>query len=307
MNVLDNPNIFEFREALWDGKPVLITNGMNEWPAMSTWNLEYLRRAAVKDGMPLPLFHAVNARDTMRPLDEWLPIDEVMDRLWGARPAAPYPDGSLFYLKQRGLQEFPGLLRDVRRPAFYGQGIVEVNLWIGTAGCWSPMHFDYADNLMCHVAGTRRVHLFAPEQGRSLYPAYSVGPLNDDLTPAHFSMVTDIRHPDVARHPDFTGATPTAIVDLGPGQMLYVPPYWWHFVEITKGPAILVNFWYALQYGAPIIKADQDAENQMLATLRGLLERADPVRRTALAHVVRVMCETAGTSSTTVSAPAAEG
>jgi hypothetical protein len=217
-----------------------------------------------------------------------------MDRLWGTRPAAPYPDGSLFYLKQRGLHELPGLLQDVRRPLFYGHGIQAVNLWIGMTGSWTPLHFDQADNLMCEVAGTRRVTLYSPEQGRSLYPAFAVGPQDDELTPSYFSMVKDVRDADPARFPDFAGVEPAFDIELAPGEMLYVPSYWWHFVEITDAPAILVNFWYALQYGQPLRADEQQIEETMMVTLRGLLDRADPARREALAHLVRAMCDVAG-------------
>jgi hypothetical protein len=292
--VLNNPNLFEFKDVVWRGQPALVTGGMSEWPAMTRWTHAYLREAEVKDGAALPVFHAATRHDSPRPLDGRMPIAEAMDRVWNQRPAAPYPEGSLFYVKQRPLQEFPGLLRDVRRPLFYSDGLVEVNLWIGGTGCWSPLHFDRADNLMCEVAGTRRVRLYAPEQGAALYPVFAVGTVDDEVTPGHFSMVGDVRHADLARFPDFAGITPAVDVELGAGEMLYVPAYWWHFVEITSGPAILVNFWYALQYGEPIRKEEQDIELALLDSLRSLLDRADPARRAALASVVRALCDTAG-------------
>jgi hypothetical protein len=289
--VLNNPNIFEFRDFVWRGQPVLVTGAMTEWPAMTRWNHAYLREAAVKDDAPLPMFYAPGPRDLMYGLDERWPIAEVIDRLWGARPAAPYPEGSLFYLKQRGLQELPGLLADVRRPLFYGHDIQAVNLWIGNTGCWTPLHFDQADNVMCQVAGTRRVRLYSPEQGRSLYPVFAAGPLDDELMPPYFSMVSDVRSADLSRLPDFAGVEPVVDIELRPGEMLYVPAYWWHFVEITDGPGILVNFWYALQYGALLTADEQQAETTMLEALRGLLDRADPARRAALVSLVRALCD----------------
>jgi hypothetical protein len=292
--VLHDPNIFAFRDFVWRGQPVLVTGAMTEWPAMTRWNHAYLRAAAVKEDAPLPVFHAPQPRDTMSVLDERMPMAELMDRLWGARPAAPYPEGSLFYLKQRGLHELPGLLADVRRPLFYGHAIQAVNLWIGNSGCWTPLHFDQADNVMCQVTGTRRVKLYAPEQSRALYPVFAVGPLDDELRPPYFSMVNDVRRADLSRFPDFAGTEPAFDIHLRPGEMLYVPAYWWHFVEITDGPAILVNFWYALQYGNPLNAEEQALETTMLEALRGLLDRADPARRAALVGLVRALSDAAG-------------
>ena len=110
LGVLNNPNLFEFRDYVWRGQPVLVTGAMAEWPALTKWNHAYLREADVKSDGRVPVFYARHPRDMMRALEEWLPIAEVIDRIWGVRDASPYPPGSLFYLKQRGLQELPGLL-----------------------------------------------------------------------------------------------------------------------------------------------------------------------------------------------------
>lgn len=291
---LDAADISEFQALVRRGQPVLITGAMAEWPALERWNHGYLRAATVRDDSPLPVFHAPGPGLQMRPLDVVLELPEIVDRLWNLHPAAPFPDGSIFYLKQQPLQNFAGLLRDVRRPAFYGSHIVEANLWMGGDGAWSPLHFDYADNLMCQVVGTRRVWLYAPQQGSALYPAFAYRPAGDEITPPHFSLVGDARSADSGRYPRFAGLQPTAAIDLVRGEMLYIPPYWWHHVEIVHGPAVQVNFWYSLQYGGPLVADDRNAEAAQLDALRVLFERASPARRRALGAVVRTLTELAG-------------
>jgi len=291
---LNEPAAAEFREQIAAGRPVLVNGGLSEWPAMLRWDHDYLRNAAVKDGVTLGIFQADRASDWLKTVDGAMPMAEIVDRIWQARPEDPFPRGSLFYMKQQPLQNFPGLLKDVRRPQFYPDNIVEVNLWVGGQGSWSPLHFDMADNLMCQVLGTRRVWLYEPGQSRDLYPVFATGALDNPDVPAHFSMIGDVRAADTGRFARFAGVQPAAAVDLEPGQMLYVPPYWWHHVEIVDGPAILVNFWYAAQFGGPLTKDEQQKELELVANLRGLFERAHPARQGALTGMFESICHLAG-------------
>ena len=66
-----------------------------------------------------------------------------------------------------------------------------------------------------------------------------------------FSPV-DILRPDLGTgpgaHPRFAAATPT-VCDVGPGDVLFVPSYWWHEVfsrpDEQDGWNLAVNWWYA--------------------------------------------------------------
>ncbi|HEY7789135.1 MAG TPA: cupin-like domain-containing protein [Vicinamibacterales bacterium] len=292
--MLDAETASRFPDLAAQGQPLVVTGAMEQWPALRLWDYAYLRDAEVKNGSPLPVFHASRRGMPMRPLEQWLPLSEIVERLWNTRPADPFPEGSLFYAKQRGLQDFPGLLRDVRRPLFYPDHLVEVNLWLGGAGCSSPLHFDYVDNLMCQVRGERRVLLYAPGQGRALYPAYALREPTDESTPPHFSLVGNPHTADPAAFPRFADVRPAHDLRLGPGEMLYIPPYWWHHVEITDGPAVQVNFWYSLQYGALMTADDHRAETEVMEHLRVLLDRASPARRSGLGAVITSLCEATG-------------
>lgn len=113
------------------------------------------------------------------------------------------------------------------------------NIWIGSAATIST-HFDTSENIACAVTGKRRFTLFPPEQVRNLY----IGPL--DSTPAGqpVSMV-DLNHPDLERYPRFAEALKHAlVVELEPGDAIYIPPLWWHNVDSFGDFNILVNYWW---------------------------------------------------------------
>ncbi|GFD69292.1 cupin [Alteromonas sp. KUL106] len=112
-------------------------------------------------------------------------------------------------------------------------------LWIGNKSRIAA-HYDAPDNLICVASGKRRVTLFPPSQTKNLY----VGPLH--FTPAGqaISMV-DFSEPDLKQYPRFERAIEHAlVVELLPGDALYIPSMWWHHIEGTESINLLINYWW---------------------------------------------------------------
>ena len=116
---------------------------------------------------------------------------------------------------------------------------IEPRLWIGNATRVAA-HFDVADNLAIVAAGRRRFILFPPEQVNNLY----VGPL--DFTPAGQPIsLVDPEAPDFTRFPLFHDAMSSAqIAELEPGDAIYIPSPWWHYVAALSPVNLLVNYWW---------------------------------------------------------------
>lgn len=113
------------------------------------------------------------------------------------------------------------------------------SIWIGgatTATC----HFDALDNIACCVAGKRRFTLFPPNQISNLYP----GPLEPTPGGQVISLV-DFKNPDLQKFPRFSDALLSAqVIELEPGDALYIPSMWWHHVESLEHYNVLVNYWW---------------------------------------------------------------
>jgi len=118
-------------------------------------------------------------------------------------------------------------------------------LWIGNATRIAT-HFDASPNLAVCVAGRRRFTLFPPEQVANLY----LGPLDNTLAGPPNSMV-DPDAPDFDRYPRFVEALAHAqVVELNPGDALFIPAIWWHHVRALDRFNVLVNYWWAYDSSA---------------------------------------------------------
>jgi len=167
-----------------------------------------------------------------------------------------------------------------------------VSLWIGTPTRIAA-HNDFPDNLACCVAGRRRFTLFPPDQFRNLY----LGPI--DNTPAGRAVsLVDFHAPDFAAHPAFAEALKHAqVVELEPGDALFIPSMWWHHVEGLAPFNILMNYWW--RDTPRFLGQPQDALNHAILSIRDLPAEDKAIWRDLFDHYVF-----ANTSQTTEHIPA---
>eukprot|EP00069_Balaena_mysticetus_P013177 bmy_21980T0 len=109
----------------------------------------------------------------------------------------------------------------------------------------TPAHYDEQQNFFAQIKGYKRCILFPPDQFECLYP-YPVH------HPCDRQSQVDFDNPDYERFPNFQNVVGYETV-VGPGDVLYIPMYWWHHIEslLNGGITITVNFWYK---GAPTPK-----------------------------------------------------
>uniref|UniRef100_UPI0035901BAF hypoxia-inducible factor 1-alpha inhibitor-like isoform X1 n=1 Tax=Myxine glutinosa TaxID=7769 RepID=UPI0035901BAF len=111
-------------------------------------------------------------------------------------------------------------------------------LLIGMEGNVTPCHYDEQQNFFAQVKGRKRCILFPPEQFDCLYPY----PIHH---PCDRQSQVDFDDPDYDNFPEFRKVSGYETV-VGPGDVLYIPMYWWHHIEsmMHGGITFSVNFWY---------------------------------------------------------------
>uniref|UniRef100_H2ZFW9 JmjC domain-containing protein n=2 Tax=Ciona savignyi TaxID=51511 RepID=H2ZFW9_CIOSA len=126
--------------------------------------------------------------------------------------------------------------------AAFGWGQLSSNLLlIGLEGNITPVHYDEQENFFAQISGYKRCILFSPDQFDCLYP-------HPVAHPCDRQSQVDLSNPDYKRFPKFRNVRPTEAI-VGPGDVLYIPMYWWHQIEslLSRGlppVTVSVNFWY---------------------------------------------------------------
>lgn len=125
--------------------------------------------------------------------------------------------------------------------------VTSFNLWIGSSGHTSCLHYDPMDGTLVQLHGQKHVLLFPPDQTYNLYPVPLLKQLRHGLTlRAAYSQVYP-RSTDVAAFPKFQKALPFAqSAVLNPGDILFIPAGWWHeLTTLTPSPMVcsINRFW----------------------------------------------------------------
>ena len=188
---------------------------------------------------------------------------------------APGPDGQrdVAYLAQHPLfTQLPSLRSDIRipdlcytspppHPTDAGKNQPEVdepllNAWFGPPGTITPLHNDPYHNLLVQVVGYKYVRLYSPTDTKHMYARgkedgvemnntsmVDVGAVEGWDQPPEARQLTDEEKEDEKRREASFRKAPYLDCILGPGDTLYIPIGWWHYVR-GLSVSFSVSFWW---------------------------------------------------------------
>lgn len=98
-----------------------------------------------------------------------------------------------------------------------------------------PLHYDATDNLYAMAWGRKRAIIGEPGQLDALYRYPNDHPLVG-------SSQVNLTDPDLDRYPHFKDATLREVL-VGPGDLLYLPAFWWHEFSQPFEDTAALNLW----------------------------------------------------------------
>ncbi|XP_040583251.1 tRNA wybutosine-synthesizing protein 5 [Lepeophtheirus salmonis] len=129
-------------------------------------------------------------------------------------------------------EDFPELGEDFTFPTtfFPSNKLFSSILRISSPSVRIWTHYDVLDNFYVQIVGTKRAIFWAPHSALDLY-------LEGDK-----SAVVDVNNPDPELYPKFLSAQ-KYIVDLEPGDVLFIPSLWFHNMEALSFGVAVNIFW----------------------------------------------------------------
>jgi hypothetical protein len=256
------PEVFHQLYLSGYGKPVIITDAMNSWTALSRWTFDLFKTRYGSDKVAPRIYSGLNSAKLMT-LGDYL---DYLDAPQGLSPGlwidaatfhprqAPTKTSKLpLYLAWSVFVRHPELLEDVElSPKFMEDWLpflpaalrntldqatkyFSAGILIGPKNAQIGLHYDFLEThaYLAQIVGRKRCVLFSPEDSAALYK----GDVNVDA-------------PDFEKFPLFRNATAYECT-LEPGELLFIPHRWWHHVVgLEKSITVNYNFFNHVNFGA---------------------------------------------------------
>ncbi len=116
-----------------------------------------------------------------------------------------------------------------------------VNLWAGQTGVVAPCHYDGHHNMYVQLSGRKRFWIWPPTAWPLLRPFPFLHPSHAQAQ-VNVSTVIAAATDTPALLAERLAAAEARVVDLDPGELLYLPPLWFHQTEALT-PSISLNVW----------------------------------------------------------------
>ncbi len=203
-------------------KPLIIEKGIEDWPAYTKWNLEYMSEVAGDKMVPLYDDRPLNAKEKFNEAHATMKMSEYVALL------KKEPTRYRIFLWNI-LKEVPELQDDFSYPDL---GITFLKglpmLFFGGTDSYTFMHYDIdlSNIFHFHFQGKKEIILFDQSQTKYLYKVPNSLITREDI---------DFSNPDFDKWPALKQAKGYK-TELNHGEMLYMPEGYWHYMRyITPG------------------------------------------------------------------------
>jgi len=228
-------------------RPVVIERFVEDWPAYSKWNLEYMRAVAGDITVPLYDDRPVDHKDGFNEPHATMKMTDYIDLL------KKEPTRYRIFLWNI-LKEVPKLQNDFKYPDF-GLKLMKAlpMLFFGGEDSYTFMHYDIdlANIFHFHFEGKKECILFPQSQNKYLYKIPHALITHESI---NFSNPDLKKWPALQRVEGFK-------TQLNHGEMLYIPEgYWHHMRYITPGFSMSGQKWIDWKNARAIHKTNKKLE-----------------------------------------------
>ena len=202
-------------------KPLMIKNFSKSWPALEKWKKDYLIEKFGHLNIEIQAGRDSNENYEVESVKhkENMVFGEFLEGVYSGKETNDYymvaTNENFSKTEMLKLTDDLGEFPDFLDKGMFPNGIF---VWLGPKGTITPLHHDTSNIILTQISGTKKVYLISPDQSHLVYNHIGV-----------FSQV-DLENPDYAKFPLFRNVIIQEVV-LRPGEGLFIPVGWWHFVR----------------------------------------------------------------------------
>ncbi len=230
----DDLTVSEFRRRfLSQRKPVILRGCLEGTRALEEWTPRYFgsRYASTQVRLASPPRLTSSCGYTDSTLGEYVAALEAGQV------------GRQYLSQWRGFDRFTELEEGLPTPAYVQpRRKIMRSIWIGPANTYIGFHVDNhtaldgVGNIFTQVYGRKEITLVSPDQGHLMYRRQREA--GDD-----WHSQVDFETHDYSTTPSFCDAV-CLRAELGPGDALYIPPYYWHTVRSLSTSVSATFHWF---------------------------------------------------------------
>ncbi|HXP79464.1 MAG TPA: cupin-like domain-containing protein [Verrucomicrobiae bacterium] len=261
------PETFHQHFLTGPGKPVVLTDAITSWPALSRWSFEQFKNRYGSDSVTPRTWMGPSGMKFLKlmRLSDFIDYLDAPDRpapgLWVDRETmhpsrGPAEDSEYpLYLAWNVFARHPELLGDVELSPKFVEDLLPflpealrkimdgatkyfiAGVMVGPKNSQIGLHYDFLEShaYLAQIIGKKRCVLFSPADSAALYD----GKVNVDA-------------PDFEKFPLLQNATAYECT-LEPGELLFIPFRWWHHaVCLEKSITVNYNFFNRVNMGGYI-------------------------------------------------------
>lgn len=196
------------------GKPVIITDVMQDWKAMKKWTLNFFK--SQYGSIEYVVKNDKNEERALMTIADYIDYMSVKD------------SDECLYLANWVVSYYPELLEDYKEPVYFSNWFQRLprkllqkyeydnpEIFIGHKGTSVGLHKDPSSCAawLGLISGRKKIIFFTPDQKDVLYEGK-----------------IDAFNPNLEKFPLYAKAKPVEVT-LEPGEIIYIPPNWWHQVK----------------------------------------------------------------------------
>ncbi|MBC7882581.1 MAG: cupin-like domain-containing protein [Anaerolineae bacterium] len=215
--------------------PVVITGAAKEWVCCKTWSPEMFAERYGDDPVTLLSMSVEEVGGAkFKPIGETVSLRELVKRLRSGEKDFYWRFSPLLHNHPELQKDFDDKWLESFREKRSVMSLFQ--LFVGAGGTNTALHNAPASNLFVQVYGQKHWLIYPPEYNSVFHPPLRRAP--------YFFSHLNPEHPDQQNYPGCEHLDGYEVL-LNPGDVLYIPPYAWHYVT-NPSDSIGVGYrWFA--------------------------------------------------------------